>query len=247
MNLRIFLFICLIISVFTCFSQVESTQINEDLIIEHLSNSIWVHKSYTTQAPYGRFYSNGLIYVVDNQAIVFDTPYSESLTEDLIHWLNKEKNIEIKGIVVNHFHDDCLMGLSFFHDKGIPSYSSFRTQELAEKNGKTIPQYGFRKKMVLKLSGKKIINYYPGEAHSPDNIVSYLPDEEVLFGGCMVKSLKSGKGNLGDANVSEWSHSVGRVKRKFPKATVVIPGHGKYGDQELLDYTIGMFGGDGKP
>ncbi|MDG1527700.1 MAG: subclass B1 metallo-beta-lactamase, partial [Polaribacter sp.] len=62
-----------------------------------------------------------------------------------------------------------------------------------------------------------------------------------LFGGCMIKSLKASKGYLGNANVSEWSNTVAKVKATFPKTEKVIPGHGKVGDSELLDYTIGLF------
>ncbi|MEM7040325.1 MAG: hypothetical protein AAF570_25380, partial [Bacteroidota bacterium] len=83
--------------------------------------------------------------------------------------------------------------------------------------------------------------YYPGEAHAPGNIVAWLPSEKLIYGGCMVKSIGAGKGNLSDANVDTWSESVSKVKARFPKAKVVVPGHGKPGGQDLLDFTIEMF------
>lgn len=104
-----------------------------------------------------------------------------------------------------------------------------------------VPQNTFIEKYELEIGDKKVICQYFGEAHTKDNIVVWIPDEEILFGGCMVKSINSSKGNLADANVNEWSKVVGKVKNKFTSARLVIPGHGSYGGLELLDYTIKLF------
>jgi len=40
-----------------------------------------------------------------------------------------------------------------------------------------------------------------------------------------------------EANVDEWSNSIGHVIRQYPKTEVVIPGHGAYGSVELLEHT----------
>ncbi len=57
----------------------------------------------------------------------------------------------------------------------------------------------------------------------------------------MVKAIEAGKGNLEDANANEWSKTVQKVKAKYPENTIVIPGHGKVGGIELLDFTIRLF------
>lgn len=82
---------------------------------------------------------------------------------------------------------------------------------------------------------------YFGEAHTRDNIVAWIPSEKILFGGCLVKTLGSNKGNVADANEKEWSHTVAKVKDAFPKAKLVVPGHGKTGDTSVLGYTIRLF------
>ena len=46
---------------------------------------------------------------------------------------------------------------------------------------------------------------------------------------------------MGDANTGAWSETVARVKSTFSEVQTVIPGHGKIGNAELLDYTIRMF------
>ncbi|HSP88373.1 MAG TPA: hypothetical protein VLN45_09590, partial [Ignavibacteriaceae bacterium] len=91
---------------------------------------------------------------------------------------------------------------------------------------------------------ENIICCYFGKAHTSDNIVVWITEEEILFGGCMIKSLNSSKGNLADANVNEWANTVEKIKKKFNSAKMVIPGHGDYGGIELLDYTIKLFSGE---
>ncbi len=62
-----------------------------------------------------------------------------------------------------------------------------------------------------------------------------------MFGGCLIKESGAGKGNLEDANTTDWSLTVTKLKEKYPTTKTVIPGHGKSGGTELLDYTIQLF------
>ena len=39
----------------------------------------------------------------------------------------------------------------------------------------------------------------------------------------------------------DWSNTVLAVKSKYEKAKVIIPGHGKPGNIDLLDYTTKLF------
>ena len=68
------------------------------------------------------------------------------------------------------------------------------------------------------------------------------PDHSVR-----IKALGSGKGNTADANVGRWSHTVRRVKATYTAAQWVIPGHGKAGGSELLDYTEKLFSENAVP
>jgi ketosteroid isomerase-like protein len=56
-----------------------------------------------------------------------------------------------------------------------------------------------------------------------------------------VKSVGASKGNLADANEAAWSSSARFLKEKFPIIKTVVPGHGKYGGKELIDYTTTLF------
>ena len=67
----------------------------------------------------------------------------------------------------------------------------------------------------------------------------WLPEDKILFGGCLLKSLEAkDKGNIKDADLKAWSVSVEQVKKKYPDAMIVIPGHGKIGNTSVFDYTL---------
>lgn len=89
------------------------------------------------------------------------------------------------------------------------------------------------------------------ESHAPNALgtsgIEVDLKEEVenwlrfVFRGCLIKELGATKGFLGDANVADWSGTVKKIKKHYPQVKIVILGHGKYGNNELFDYTIELF------
>jgi metallo-beta-lactamase class B len=237
-----YIFLILILIFSLKFYSQEKQVISEDLEIIKISDNAFVHISYKEYSTFGRVPCNGLIYMNNNEAVILDTPPDSIITSQLLSWIIKKfPEVKIKGVIVNHFHEDCLGGLNEFHKLNIKSYSYESTPALAEKINLPVPQNTFKAKLDLEVGKEKIICMYFGEAHTKDNIVVWIPDEEILFGGCMIKSLNSSKGNLVDANVGEWANTVTKVKREFPDSKVIVPGHGAVGGKELFDYTIKLF------
>ncbi len=175
------------------------------LKIQPLTEGVYVHISYLQTETWGLVPCNGMVYVQGGEAIVFDTPTDSITSEKLIHLIEKDWKKRINAVVINHFHTDCLGGLGAFHRHKIPSYAHQLTIELAKAAGEQVlPQNGFDKMLDLQCGGRVVQNRFFGEGHTRDNIVSYLPTEQALFGGCLVKSMNAGKGFLGDANTAEW-------------------------------------------
>lgn len=224
--------------------QTELMQIGEDLQLIRLTENTFIHRSFRMMEEYGRVPANGLIYIVDSFCLVFDTPFTEKTTLRLMDYLTEDLQLKIEGVVVNHFHEDCMTALDSLHARGITTYGNRRTIALAEQEGLTPPQRKFGRRKRLKLGDQEVVNYYPGPAHSSDNIVSYLPSERVLFGGCMLKTMNASRGNVADASLEKWSRTIGKVKKTFPEAELLVPGHGRKGGPELLDYTIELFAED---
>ena len=65
--------------------------------------------------------------------------------------------------------------------------------------------------------------FYPGPAHSRDNVVVWLPESRVLFGTCAVRAAAANAlGNVVDADVKEWPASIRRVLERYGAAEVAL-------------------------
>jgi metallo-beta-lactamase class B len=211
------------------------------LIVTQISENSYTHLSYKQTNDFGNVPCNGLIVRDSNEVIIFDTPTNDKSSEELIKWIIEQLHCKINAVIPTHFHDDCLGGLKAFDDNNIPSYANVKTIELAAKNNLAVPQNGFTDTLTLRVGNEIVTVKFFGEGHTKDNVVGYFPSENILFGGCLIKELKAGKGFVDDANVTTWSNTVEKIKLEYPNVQIVIPGHGEYGDSTLLDYTIMLF------
>ncbi|MCU0446554.1 MAG: subclass B1 metallo-beta-lactamase [Microscillaceae bacterium] len=214
---------------------------SKDLTIIQLTENSFQHISYKQTDDFGNVPCNGLVVRNGNETIVFDTPTNDKSAEELIKWIKETLKCQVNAIIPTHFHDDCLGGLKAFVENNIPSYAYFKTIELAKENNFVLPQNGFQDSLTLKVGNEIITAKFFGEGHTKDNVVGYFPRENVMFGGCLIKTLNASKGYLGDANVSSWSNTVAQVKKEYPNVKIVVPGHGAVGNSQLLDYTINLF------
>lgn len=224
---------------FSLFGQDEIYE-SEDLVIKRISEKTYLHISYLETEQWGKVACNGLFIMDGLEAVIMDSPVTEQAGKELINWIERD-GTKIKAVIINHHHVDCLGSLEVFHDQGISSFSSAITKELAEEEGVTTPHVGFEESFEIPVGSLMTIHSFFGSGHALGNIASYVVEENVLFGGCMIKSLKSGKGNLADADTLAWSATVERIRKTYPEIEIVVPGHGAAGGSELLDFTIEMF------
>lgn len=234
MLLRLFLLLSLLTS--ACVAQA----LDQDLELEQLAPGVMLHRSWMEIEGFGRVESNGLIYSDNGECVVIDTPGTPELCERLLEWTERQ-GFTTKALIVGHTHQDSMGGSEVFQARGIPVFSSRATQSLALEEGKPLPDVGYESSIKLRVGDSFVLCYYPGPGHTLDNAVVYLPKEKILFGGCLLKALGAGKGNLADARVSLWPTTVRNVAEKFSDLEIVVPGHGKIGDRQLLEYTIEMF------
>jgi metallo-beta-lactamase class B len=221
----------------------DTIRISADLYLLPLNANVYIHVSTLRSEQFGVIPCNGIVYIDKNEVVVFDTPADTIQSVQLIEWIRTSyPGIAFKGLVVNHFHNDCVAGLSVFHREGVETYSHALTKRILKERGASeLPRNTFKKTLIFHVGDGSVVNYYPGPAHTKDNIVSYLANEKILFGGCPVKAMGAGKGNIADADLKRYSGSVKAVRKRFSDIKVVVPGHGKHGSTELLDYTIALF------
>ncbi|WP_226992881.1 subclass B1 metallo-beta-lactamase [Leptospira biflexa] len=219
------------------------TKLSENSSPQHLEwikikETVWIHKSFGNFL--GKTYeSNGLVVLSSRGVVVIDTPWTESQTEELFEGIKTKFQKEILFLIVTHAHDDRMAGVTQFQNRNIPVYSTSLTSKLAKEKGlgKTNPILDLQTRVSAGNVSVEI--FFPGHGHSPDNIVVWLPNTHILFGGCLVKAIDATDlGNVKDANLLEWENAVKRVLSRYPDAEVVVPGHGNWGKLDLLRHTI---------
>jgi metallo-beta-lactamase class B len=216
-------------------------RVSNDIELIKLSENAYIHVSNAELSGFGRTASNGLIYINGSNAFLFDTPVTDSLTKDLITWLRDSMNLEIVGFVPNHWHIDCMGGLKYLNHEHIESYANQMTIDIARSKNLPLPLHGFKDSVQIQLGDKIIRCYYLGAAHSLDNIVVWIPSEQILFAGCMIKSTHSNNlGNTSDGDQNAYPQTIEKIKNQFREAQIVIPGHGAYGGPELIEHTLMM-------
>ncbi|MFC1537793.1 subclass B1 metallo-beta-lactamase [Candidatus Latescibacterota bacterium] len=220
-------------------AQDNTIKISDDLELIRLSDKAFIHTSYKDMSGYEHLPANGLVYIDDGKAFIVDTPWDDALTKMLVDWLRDNLAVEIEGVIVTHWHVDCMGGLNEIHKRGIKTYLQNLTREIAAREKLPVPENGFDTKLTLYINDKEIIAGYFGAGHTIDNIVVWVPAEKILFGGCMMKTLGSrGLGNTDDADLTEWPKTVNKVLERYSDAEIVIPGHGQYGDIKIIHHTL---------
>lgn len=214
---------------------------SESLVIQKISDHVYQHTSFLNTESFGKVACNGMIVFDKSEAIIFNTPVDNKTALELINWVKNDLHCKIKAVIPTHFHADCLGGLAEFHKQSVPSYAHNKTIAITKAKNLIIPENGFDRLLRLKVGNKQVMAEYFGEGHTQDNVIGYFPDEKIVFGGCLIKEVGAEKGNLEDANVKAWPATVTRLKQKYTRPKLIIPGHGKSGGPELLDYTIQLF------
>lgn len=249
-NLKILTAIILLLASIHTPTIILASDINlksDNLLIIKLSEHTYQHISYLQTESWGKVACNGMIILENDKALILDTPADNESSKELIEYLIDD-GISIIGIVPTHFHEDCVGGLSEFKKAEIPIYLSNRTQAILEKDGEyeDYEFLTFDNNLTLNIDENSVELEYFGAGHTVDNVIAYFEKDESIFGGCLVKAIGATKGNLADADTNEWSNTVRKLKAKHPNTKVVIPGHGKSGGIDLLDYTIDLFEGETK-
>ena len=212
------------------------------LTVTPLTDRVYVHTSYgvyqNNPVP-----SNGLIIKTNDGVVLVDTGWDTKEdtdnTRQLLRWVADSLRQPVRLCIVTHAHEDRVGGISELRKAGIRVISTPLTAGKSVKLGYEAPEGILPADTTLVIGQEPIRCYFPGEGHTSDNIVVWLPNQQILHGGCFVKSVAAfGMGNIADANLNEWGKSVRRVMNQFGTAKVVVPGHEEWGDTRSLEHTL---------
>jgi metallo-beta-lactamase class B VIM len=211
-----------------------------DLQVRELRPGVWLHTSWQPLDDGRRFPSNGLIVRDGDHLLLVDTAWGEPATEELMRWIDTTLRLPVTAAVVTHFHGDRLGGARVLERRGIPFHGHPLTPGLAATiklpAPRTLP--GLAQAGGVDRVGTLEV-FYPGPAHTRDNVVVWLPGSRVLAGGCAVRAGgATSLGNVADADVPHYAASMRRVLERYPSAELVVPGHGDPGALDLVRNTV---------
>ncbi|MFC1853700.1 subclass B1 metallo-beta-lactamase [candidate division CSSED10-310 bacterium] len=247
-----------------CGAEEKTMQLTEELTITEIEAGVYL---ITHCFPWPA--NSLLVKVSATDLILVDTPWENQATAKLVDWIRQKFKACQLTVINTHFHRDNLGGNGYILSQNIPIYGSDLTVTLlseSKTNPRDLPHwmnkpeyepyfavfektelkppdhiFNIRQGLVLKKDQETIEVYYPGPGHSPDNVVVYFYNRKLLFGGCIIRSLRSNRlGYTGTANLKEWPDSLRKVLQKFSQCKIVVPGHGEAGDNRLFGHTIAI-------
>lgn len=181
---------------------------------------------------------NSMVYIGTSFVTVIGATWTPETARLLTEEIRKVTPKPVREVVNTNYHPDRAGGNAYFKSNGARIVSTRMTYDLLKRNWASIvkwtqaaiPEYP-PVQLVLpdvvypgdfELQNGGVRAFYMGPSHTPDGIFVYFPEEQVLYGGCI---LKERLGNLDFADVSEYPKTLDRLKKLRLPITTVIAGH----------------------
>lgn len=202
------------------------------------------------------FISNAGFVVTEAGVVVIDALGSPELASELIAEIRRITPRPIRYVIVTHYHADHIYGLQSFKAAGatIVAHSAARAylnsdtaqQRLAASRQQLSPWIDERTRLVeadrwldtedttLRVGSYDFRVRHVGPAHTPEDLVVYLPKRGVLFAGDLL--FRGRIPFVGQADSRQWIDSLTRLIKLAPK--VVVPGHGPVSHEPMADLEL---------
>ena len=220
----------------------EKIEISPDLEAVQLTRHVWLYTAYTElPGQEGRVPGNGLVVISGSSAMLIDMPWNDEQTRAVAEWVKEKFRAEIEYAVPTHAHPDSAGGLGAAKEMGAETWALHKTTVKLYDLGVPMPKNSFNGKKMLYCGDLDVELQFPGNGHTDDNIVAWIPEEKVLFAGCLVRSLAAQDlGNISEADLKAYPDTLKKLQDEYKDAEIVVPGHGSPGDKRLIKYTIDL-------
>ncbi len=224
--------------VFEILNALEIRKTAPPVEINHLTGDFYAFTTYHVLdgTP---FPANGMYVLTTAGAVMLDTPWDSTQFQPLLDSIYNRHQQKVVFCLSTHSHDDRTAGLAYYHQQGIPTWSTQKTLEMCRANNNPEATNIFMKDTVFTIGNHTFETFYPGWGHTEDNIVVWFGDAKILYGGCFIKSTENHDlGYIAEANLGEWQKSLQKTMLKYPKAKLVIPGHFSWKSKQGLKHTL---------
>ncbi len=202
------------------------------------------------------FISNAGFVVTGKGVVVIDALGSPALAQELIAEVRRVTAQPIRYVIVTHFHADHIYGLQAFKAIGAtiiahPAGRAYLNSEVAALKMQASREELFpwidestqllgadrwleRDDSTLCLGAFEFQMRHAGPAHTPEDLVVYVPRRGVLFVGDL--AFRGRIPFVGQADSGQWIASLTRLIEFKPR--IVIPGHGPVSTQPIADMQL---------
>lgn len=213
-------------------------QQNESLKIAHLTGDFYIYTTYNYYKG-NKTPAHGMYVVTKEGVLLFDTPWDSTQFQPLLDSIKQKHHKNVIFCLATHWHGDRTLGLEYYKNLGIKTYTTVLTDKLCRENNNKRAEFLILNDTTFKLGGYAFEVYYPGGGHTIDNIVVWFNQEKILYGGCLIKGAEAKDlGYLGDASINEYESSLKKVKSRYSKPNFIIVSHHNWLNKNSLNHSI---------
>lgn len=223
-----------------CSATIFAQTTDKPLTIDHLTGDFYIYKTYGSYKG-SPVPANGMYVVTKDGVILFDSPWDTTQFQPLLDSIYAKHHQQVVMCLATHFHADRTGGLEYYREKGIPTYTTRKTDSLSKLNGDKRAEYLIDKDTTFTVGQYTFQTYYPGPGHTYDNIVVWFDKQKILYGGCLVKSAEDDNlGYTAEGSIKDYANTIRNVQKKFKNPRYIITGHDDWKDTHSLQHTLEM-------
>lgn len=223
-----------------------------------LAQGVWFVQGNSALGSTGNrnFISNAGFFVTEEGVVVVDALGSPALAQELLREIHRVTPQALRYVVVTHYHADHIYGLQTLVQAGAKvighaSAREYLNSDTAQRrleasridlapwidaNTQLVPadQWLDTQESQFRLGSIDFVVDHVGPAHTPEDVVVFVPQLGVLFAGDLF--FQGRIPFVGQADSRLWIQALNRLMKYQPK--IVIPGHGPASTNPMVDMTM---------
>ncbi len=189
------------------------------------------------------FISNAAFVVTQDRVVVIDALGSPALAAELLAEVRRVTPLPVRHVIVTHYHADHVYGLQALQAAGAEVIAHEQADEYLQSDTAALRLKASREELfpwvdeqtrlvapdrrlagpaTLLLGGTRFEIGHAGPAHTPEDLVVWLPERRVLLVGDLV--FRGRIPFVGLADSGGWVQALDRLLAY--DAQVIVPGHG---------------------
>lgn len=202
------------------------------------------------------FYSkeNSVFYVGKDHVTLVGATWTPETARLLDAEIRKVTDKPVREVVNTNYHPDRAGGNAYWKKNGASIVATSLTRDLMEREWDVvvkwtragIPDYPDLPVTMptdvraadYALQDGRVQVFYLGPSHTRDGVFVYFPEQEVLYGGCIIKEQL---GNLTFADVAVYPTTLQRLQQRRLSIRTIVAGHwAPVHDPDLVDRYLAL-------